>query len=310
MATKIFSKRNSDAAKGVYLKPTVRQRIWYILEEFDPLYNPNGFNNDWTLCWDGLTDKLKKEHGWQELRAYKSQTEWEQVNAKDFILKGVPRFVLDATEIFYDLLAEQRSGTKANPTDYQRKLNGVFEDDNLPWRMLDGRIIKLDSQWVEQEIIRKAHELLSSSGFDGALREFLEARMDLTSGDTKGAIHSANLAFESTIKSILNVDQAKPGALIRKLIDNGLVPDYYEGFLKVFEENILRSVAIARNFEKGVGHGQGATINDPPKSLAELAVNLAGVLILYLMQRYLELHPPADKSIQESAKANVDDIPF
>ncbi len=293
MALKVFSKRHPRVAREVSLGQAVRQRIWYVIEECEPHSDPRVLNN-WTLCWDELPDRLKKEHGWQELRAYKSQSAYEALpNAQEFILRGVPRFVLDACELFYDLLIEdrERGSSSADPLKYQRKLNTVFEDANLPWRMCEGRILRVESKWLEEEIHAKAAELLSVQGFEGALNEFQRARSELSTGDYKGAIHAANLALESTIKGILDIGQEKPGKLYRKLIDSGLVPDYHEGFLKAFEEHILRSVAMARNLEKGVGHGQGTKVNEPPKSLAELAVNLSGVLILYLLKRHLENHP-------------------
>lgn len=310
MTIKVFSKRHPEVGSEVYLAPAVRQRVWYLLEEADPFYKPNS-GLGWDLCYDALSDKLKKEHGWAELRAYSSREEWEEVNTKDFILRGVPRFVLDAAEIFYDLLVEETEkpyASTADPNEYQKKLNNVFDDANLPWRMLEGRIIRIDSKWLEVEIHAESVELLSVSGFEGALAEFQQARSDLSSGDHKGAIHTANLALESTIKGILNVGQEKPGVLFRKLIESGLVPDYHKGFLKAFEEQILRSVAMARNFEEGVGHGQGSNINEPPKSLADLAVNLSGVLILYLLKRHLELHPIQDKT--EVEPQEDDEIPF
>ncbi len=308
MNPKVFSKRHPEAGKDIYLKPAVRQRIWHLFQECDPCYDPStGFLEDCNLCCGGLYDRLTKEHGWQELRAYKGLEEWEEVFSDGFILRGVARFVLDALEIYYDLLFIE---TQAVPNEYQRKVNDIFEDANLPWRMLNGRIVRLDSKWVEAEIDAKARELLSAYRFDGALHEFQEARSTLSSGDTKGAIHAANLALESTIKSILNIEREKPGVLIRKVVESGLIPDYHEGFLKAFEEHILRSVPMARNFEKGVGHGQGIDVSEPPRSLAELAVNLAGVLILYLMKRHLELTPQPDVEKKQEEQEIEDDIPF
>lgn len=291
MPLKIFTKRCPEAGQEVRLSQTVRQRIWYLIEESDPLYDPNSYN-DWTLCWDSLKESLKKEHGWQDLRAYKSQSEWEVLhNTREFILRGVHRFVLDAVELFHDLLSEHKEPYMADPAKFQNKVNGIFEDGNLPWMLLEGRIIKVDSLWLESEIHTKATELLFIRGFDGALAEFQQARSDLTSGDHKGAIHAANLALESTIKAILDIQQDKPGALFHKLIKSGLIPEYHEGFLRAFEDHIVRSVPMARNFEKGVGHGQGIDVNEPPKSLTELAVNLSGVLILFLLKQHLESHP-------------------
>ena len=310
MQLKVFSKRHKEAGREVALTQQVRQRIWFVFEDCDPYYEQNGFNN-WTLCYDAISDRLKKEHGWQELRAYKSQHDWEILqNTKEFILKGVPRFILDATELFFDLISDVSMSGRTSPSEYQKKINVIFEDANMPWRLLEGRIIKVDSKWLETEILAKAAELLSIRGFDGALAEFQQARSDLLNGDCKGTMHSANLALESTIKAILGIQQEKPGALIRKLIDSGLVPEYHEGFLKAFEEHILRSVPMARNLEKGVGHGQGTDVSEPPKSLAELAINLSGVLILYLLKRHMESHPIQEKAKETESEINDDEVPF
>ena len=303
MRLKVFSKRHPT--QDVSLRMSVRRRIWYAMEEFDPYPY-----SEWTLR-DTLATRLKEEHGWEELRAY-TESGWVRVdNMEEFILRGVPKYVLDATELYWDLLSDHGQITSTDPVGYQAKLNTIFDDAGLPWRMLDGRILRVDSKWLEEEIHARAAELLSVRGFEGALEEFRKARSELSGGDYKEAIHAANLALESTIKSILGIDQEKPGALYRKLMESGIVPNYYEGFLQAFEEHILRSVAVARNFERGVGHGQGATVNQPPKSLAELAVNLTGVLIVYLIRRYMELYPGQDQGGQAMDEdSQKDEVPF
>lgn len=70
-------------------------------------------------------------------------------------------------------------------------------------------------------------------------------------------------------------------------MDSGLIPEYYAGFIKAFEENILMSVYKMRCEELGAGHGQGKKVNEIPKELAELAVHLSGVLIHFLIKRHL-----------------------
>lgn len=309
---KLFSKRHKEIGQTVALKQNVRQRVWLMFVDMDPLIEP--FNEgyiDYTLSGHKLEGKLRREHGWSELRAYKSKTEWEKVSPKEFILRGVARFVLDAIELYDDLLLEEIGDNNKSRTgvkEYENGVNRIFEEDNLPWRLLDGRIVKLDSQFIENEILAKAHELISAHGFEGALREFLEARSNLTSGDTKGAIRQANLALESTMKGILGVEHEKPGKLVRMIIERGMVPEYHEGFLEAFDKHILRSVPVARNEEKGVGHGQGCEVNDPPLSLAEFAVHLSGVLILYLMKRHIELTPNVTPPFEKIELEDDDDF--
>jgi hypothetical protein len=189
---------------------------------------------------------------------------------------------MDALEIFFTLLDDDKA------YGYQRRINEIMEESNLEWRMADGRIFPVQSAYIEEVITRRAYSLMHQVGFEGALQEFEKARTDLANGNESGAIHNANLAVESTIKGILEIDKAKPGELFRSLIEAGIVPEYYDGFLKAFEENILRCVAIIRNEELGAGHGQGATPNVIPRPLAELAVNLSAVIIYFLIARHLE----------------------
>jgi len=61
-----------------------------------------------------------------------------------------------------------------------------------------------------------------------------------------------------------------------------------------------------RNEELGAGHSQGAGVNMIPKSLAELAVNLSGVLINYLIKRYLEINAQEDGTKEDLEK----EMPF
>ncbi|MQY75810.1 MAG: hypothetical protein GH148_09875, partial [Clostridia bacterium] len=144
----------------------------------------------------------------------------------------------------------------------------------------------------------------------GVLKEFKKARTSLLNNDYESAIHNSNLAVESVIKEILNVKKAKPGKLFKMLIDSGLVPEYYKGFLKAFEENILRCVAIMRNEELGVGHGKGPSDNIIPYELAELSINLSGVIINYLIGRVLANKEDNSNDNKKEPDFMDEDIPF
>ena len=108
-------------------------------------------------------------------------------------------------------------------------------------------------------------------------------------------------------QALLGVEKAKPGELFRKLIESGVIPEYYRGFLKAFEENILRCVAIMRNEELGVGHGRGPSRNVVPPDLAELAINLSGVLINFLVKQHLQR---IGASTEEEGEIDDEEDPF
>ena len=305
----VFSKRCQQSLKDGKIKVSiprnVRIRLWKLLNNYDEvLYETTETGLDYTTSRiEQLEEAIQSEHGLEYLTAYSEEQEGKVVHtdAKGFVLRGnYPPYLIDALELFFEMLPPDKQII------FQREFNQIMEESNLPWRMAEGKIFPVDSDYIEEEIHKKAYQLIKEVKFLGVLEEFNKARVDLVNGDYEGAIQNANLAVESTIKYILNIQKAKPGELYRKLIENGLIPEYYKGFLKSFEENILRAVAIIRNEEPGAGHGRGQKIEKVPQSLAELAVNLAGVLINYLIKRYIENQSPSI----EKTEIDEDEIPF
>ena len=189
---------------------------------------------------------------------------------------------------------------------FQTQLNNIMEESSLPWRMANGKIFLVSSHYIE--VIRKrAFELLDVVQFHGALEEFETALVELSNKCPENAIRNANLAVESTSKEILGVGKIKPGELYHRLITSGIIPEYYKGFLEAFERNILRCVAIIRDSEQGVGHGKGSSGNTVSLELAELAVNLSGVLINFLIKQYLR---STSTQTKVEGEISIEDSPF
>ncbi len=256
----VFSKRCRKALREgkikVSIPRSVRIRILKLFERFNEEWveSTDRGVRYWTSRIDQILEEIKAEHGLDCLFAYpeKETGPAEPSDFEGFILRGnYPPYLLDTIELYHDSLPQDEQIA------FQKEFNQIMEESELPWRMLDGKVIPVDSHYIEEMVLKKAYELLKEVKFEGALVEFEQARRDLISGDYNGAIQNANHAVESVCKSILNVDKKKPGELYRMIIDSGLIPEYYEGFLKAFEENILRCVAIPRNEEPGVGHWSG-----------------------------------------------------
>lgn len=312
----IFSKRCKGVLKEGKLRVSIPKPVRIRLLSLFKHHNTTIHEQTETgYCYnidvfDTLKDKLKSELGLQSLLAYPEEGNDKPIssNLDDFILRGsYPPHLFDAIELFFDSPIECNEG-------FQDEINQVMEESDLPWRMANGKIFPVDSSYIEEVITKKAYSLLQEVKFHGALQEFEKARVDLTNGNFSGAIQNAYLALESTKKGILNIKKIRPGKLTRELIDSGIVPEYYTGFLKSFEENILRAPDIIRNEELGSGHGQGKEINKIPKSFAELAINLSAVLINFLIKRYLEqnLMEPIEESehLEPQYQTNEVDIPF
>ena len=303
----LFSKRCQEGLRDGKIKVTipvpVRIRIWKSFEnynecsdEFDEQTGPYR-----TSTIEQLPNLMEAELGLRELLAFpKSEGDPRPSDLEGFVLRGThPPLLFDAIELFHQNLSE-------NKESFQSCFNNIMDESGLAWRMADGKIFPVDSIYITEEITRRTYELLHETKFQGALQEFEKARIDLTNADNEGAIQNANLAVESTIKEILGVKRAKPGKLFQDLAASGLIPEYYTGFLKAFEENILRCIAIIRNEELGVGHGKGPSRDVVPRELAELAVNLSGVLINYLIKQYLN-RTGTNSEVEE---IDEEDLPF
>jgi len=311
----IFSKRykailNKEDIK-VSLPVVVRQRIFYSFRNYNcPFYEENKFGlGDYSDLISELIYRLKYELGKKSFLVFSGDNEdckyLETEVLEDIVLRGIyPPNVFDLIELYYQLLDDDKNN-------FQNDINNIMEENNLPWRIAGGKIFHIDSRFIEEEIVQKTYYLLNLVKFQGALKEFEQARIDFTNGNYNSVIRNANLSFESTIKEILKVEKEKPGKLIRMLIDSGYIPEYYKDFLKDFEQNILRCTLIMRNEELGVGHGIGPSENIIPSELAELAINLTASLVNYLVKCYVNKENPEELNQKnESDKEDEEDIPF
>ena len=305
----LFSKRCQQALKAKKIRVSIpvlaRVRMWKALQNYDETWsesNNTGWNYE-TSTLQQLLGRIEAELGLRELSAFpEGGGDPKPSDLESFVLRGnYPPYLFDALELFCESIKED------NKNSFQRCLNDIMEESNLPWRMANGKIFPVDSTYIDEQIVGRSYELLHEAKFHGALQEFERAMVHLANGFYDDAIQNANLAVESVMKEILGVEKAKPGELFRRLIDSGLIPEYYRGFLKAFEENVLRCVAIMRNEELGVGHGRGPSKNIVPPDLAELAINLSGVLMNFLVKQHLR---KIGASTKEEGEIDDEDIPF
>jgi len=283
----IFSQRHEKSIKSkklsVALSRRLRNRILYVLKEYA------GFNDE---RMDRTHYLLRKELGFESLKAVVGG-HWVDTDFEGFVLSGSPIFLLDAIEIFLKLLPENEM------MECQKELNQIFEVEKLSFRLINGKFYKIDSEYLQEEVLSKVPELLKEYKFDGPLIEYQSALEKYTSGDYPGCIVEANNAFESTLKCITG-EEKTPGELIKLLGKNGFIPNYFEGFINAMKK-ILNFVPTIRSNEGG--HGSGAEPREVPESLAQFTLHLAATLIVFLLRRYAELQPAAEENEE-------DDLPF
>ena len=166
------------------------------------------------------------------------------------------------------------------------ELNQNFNENNIDYQYESGRMIRVDSQFTHQEIIKPVLTVLVDPIYKGANAEFLSAYDHYQAGRYKESMNECLKAFESCMKSICQkrkwnynqTDAAKK--LIDILFNQGLFPKYmvsqFGGVRSILESGIPPMC------NKQSAHGQGPKVVPVPKHMARYALNLTGANIILL----------------------------
>jgi len=294
-----FRKAILDRTLKVSFAPRVRNRLWKVLQSYnwDTLHD-DGWRSD--LVWDVLSD-LKRCHGWDELQIRQQDGNFTTVKDHgEFIRECYPSQVFDILEI-----ATHHLGNSA--AQFIREVNAVLETEEVPWRLLEDEFIQLDTQFLALFTASTLQEM-KSHGFEGALQEFKEARNDLISGDTKGAIHNACKSMESILQTILKITDANADRLLKALLESGFLNDLPENRREGFRQQVMKTLPSMRNAYGG--HGQGETPVEIPRVYGDLAVNLAATFNHFLITKHIASLPPPVPTPMPSENEVEDDLPF
>ena len=310
-AIRLFSKRYKkvifDRTLGLSISRRLRRRIWFLLEEFNHsyYYQPDPGDNwrEHTHVLQWLPDELCRRYGEEQLVAYVDDEEDARAptDLKGFVERGYPSQVFDVVELFYGRLQSE------NQADFQRELNSILDEEESEWRMIDGQLFKIDSQFLEMHVVARSYELLKAEGYEGALDELNQARNELSSGNVKGAIHNACKSVESVLKAVTETDSGNASHLIRQLNEIGFYDGLPEDVARAFGEEVLMVLPFMRN--RLGGHGQGIAVVDVPRLYGELAVHLAATFILFIVRRSTEILPRRSEAV-DYADEPVPDVPF
>jgi hypothetical protein len=182
------------------------------------------------------------------------------------------------------------------PDEAIAELNYRLREGGVGYQFENGTIIRVDSQFVHEEITKKALSLLSSEQFSGAEDEFLTGHKHYREGEHKDAIVDAGASVESTMKCICDTlgwqyeKGARASDLLKVLKEHRLFPDYLD---KSFDQllAILKSgLPELRNNEGS--HGQGSVPKRVPTHVAAYAIHLAATNIVFLVEcmKHLQSH--------------------
>lgn len=194
--------------------------------------------------------------------------------------------LFDLIELQYEELSDDAENGKGG---FRREINEVFREHDIPWLLVDGRLVKIDPSQFEQDLKLKAlsemKELKDADPlYQGAYDELRKAVGFLGRGDYAEAVINAEKSYESVLKVICGPGSETEAAsvLVKRLLETDKLP-LPEGLKpEAFRSNVLMSLPTIRN--KAAAHGSGATGCEVSGPMANLAVNLACALDTYLIQ--------------------------
>ena len=174
-------------------------------------------------------------------------------------------------------------------------LNYRFQQHKLGYAFVNGKLIRIDNEFIHSEEIKPALNLLHENGFKGAEDEFTNAFEALRNRDIKNAIMEAEKAFESTMKTIcakkkypFDPERDTAKKLIETLKSNSFFSQYTENHLNNIAATLLSGSPAVRN--RTSGHGQGENVEYVSDSYARYVIGLVAVNIVFLVQLYKDEH--------------------
>jgi len=270
-------------------------RYWVRRDEFEsPVSNSNHL-------WNFIMDGLAREYGDPSLSRGSGREacvsflrrECDIVRQLDLIelsFQVIDRAVREVAE-----WERSNCGASISPDEAIEELNYRLRKGGVGYQFEGGIIVRLDSEYVHAEIIKRALSLLHTEEFSGVEEEFLSAHKHYRERDYKDAVVDAGAAFESTLKTICDRQaweydpKARVSDLMRVVRGKGLFPVYLDNTFDQLLAILKSGLPEIRNNEGS--HGQGSTPKQVPDHIAAYALHLAATNIVFLIECMHDLKP-------------------
>jgi hypothetical protein len=207
----------------------------------------------------------------------------EVLDIVELVARYVDRLVSPMSKPQYQLL-----GITQDPREALEELNHRFAAAGVGYRYESGALVRMDSQYLHDEVVKPALSLLLNAGFAGPQAEFIEAHTHFRNGNNKDAITWAGKAFESTMKTICDrkgwayPSGARSSDLLKVLRSNKLWPDYLDASFDQLLATLGSGLPKVRNMEGA--HGDGAIPKQTPEYVAGYALHLAAAKIVFMVR--------------------------
>ena len=282
----LYSKRQNDAAKSgqsdVYRYDVVpagfRTQLLNIANiafgEDRPYRTGSGHYNN--LKWGWVSKTYSHELGINPIGG----VEHKPAAIREFYRTCSNESALDLTELIAHKIME------VDPYSID-EVNYGLREAAIGYQFEAGRLTRVDSQLIHQEVVKPALTLLSKSGFEGAQQEFLNAHAHYRAGQNKEAVAMAANALESTFKAIFDAKGwvynkgSRISDLVKVAKNNVLWPDYLDNSFDQLLATLQNGLPKIRDNDSS--HGQGAIPKTVPTYLAAYALHLAASKIVFIV---------------------------
>lgn len=312
--SKRLEKQEQPGEPDVYqydeLSERFRVQVIHILTDIvGTTYNKaRGFENSYAPdLWQKLHDRMCRELGvfnlTEDPESYSEDLEpYTEDSCKKYLLEAPTLSALDFIELAFYVVSHcsEVIGEPTNP-DAQielsvaiEELNYRFKEHDIGYQLIEGEIVRVDSQYLHSEVVKPAILLLNTADFGGATEEFLEAHSHYRKEEYADAIADALKAFESTMKAICDENgwnynsSASARNLIGVLLDKGLVPSYTQQHFSGVRNTLEAGLPPIRN--RLGGHGQGKNPTRVHDYFAGYALHLAATNIVFLVEAHEALN--------------------
>ncbi len=265
----------------------LRVKFNFILKDILYDYDPN---------YERVHEMLCRKYGELSLSSKHSLGHFDKLALEEALTKDDYNFnlVFDMMElaIKYRIDQSKNDGFYDEEIEYindiQKSINSCFKEASVGYEMVNGQIIRKDSQVTFTEIIEPTINLTYNELFDNVNIDFVNAIKEYQNGDNKDCIVKLLRAFESTLKIICDEkgweynETDRCSKLISICFDNDLVPkDMKSEFTSL--DSLLRSgiPTIRNNY---AGHGDGSEERLVEDYLARYAINVTESCILFVIE--------------------------
>ena len=248
-------------------------------------------------AYNFITDALCREYGVFRLPADYPGQKNKMMDLVNFFLqvKDVEK-AIDVIELSFHVIDTNtrdygylRKSDASEATDRAiQELNDRFKEHGVGYHYANGKIVRIDSEFVHSEVVQPALRILNRKEYAGAQQEFLKAHEHYRAGRTKEALNECLKSLESVMKSICDrrgwsYDQgAGANKLIGICFDNGIVPPFWQTQFAALRSLLEGGVPTARN--KLGGHGQGAAPQPVPDHIAGYVLHMTAAAVVFLAE--------------------------